>query len=117
MPQNANKLARTGLQYSLGLVLIYECSRLAFPPAAHAFEKAHLPQWFRIAIALVELLGAILFLLPATIVAGGRLLLVTFFIAAAVHILHGQPDVGYLVVYAMAVLTVITGRNSERSLG
>ena len=109
MTQNANKLVRTGLQYSLGLVLIYECSRLVFASeAAHAFAKTHLPQWFRVTIALVELLGAILFLLPPTIVAGGRLLLATFGVAAVVHLLHGQADIGYLIIYSMAVLTVIT---------
>jgi len=109
MTQNANKLARTGLQYSLGFVLIYECSRLAFAAgAARAFQQTHLPQWFRVAIALVELLGAILFLLPPTMVAGGRLLLATFGIAAVVHLLHGLADIGYLIIYSMAVLTVIT---------
>ena len=111
MTQDANKLARTGLQWSLGLVLIYECSRLLFySGAAHSFEKTHLPQWFRVAIGAVELLGAILFLIPPTVLAGGRLLLATFGVAAIVHILHGQPDAGYLVIYAMAVLTVMTGR-------
>jgi hypothetical protein len=112
MSQDANKLAKTGLQWSLGLVLIYECSRLLFySGAARSFEKTHLPQWFRVAIGAVELLGAILFLLPPTVLAGGRLLLATFGVAAIVHILHGQPDVGYLLIYAMAALTVMTGRN------
>ncbi|MGO9124693.1 MAG: DoxX family protein [Terriglobales bacterium] len=112
MSQDANKLARTGLQWSLGLVLIYECSRLVFSAgAAHSFEKAHLPQWFRLAIGSVELLGAILFLIPPAVLAGGRLLMATFGVAAIVHILHGQPNVGYLVIYAMAVLTVMTGRD------
>jgi uncharacterized membrane protein YhdT len=107
--QNAHKLARTGLQYSLGLVLIYESSRLAFAAgAAHAFQQNHLPQWFRVAIALFELLGAVLFLLPPTLVAGGRLLLATFGVAAVVHLLHGQTDIGYLIIYSMAVLTVVT---------
>ena len=111
MSQEANKLARAGLQYSLGLVLIYECWRLAFSHgAAQAFARTHLPQWFRLAIALVELLGAILFILPPTVLAGGRILLATFLVAAVVHLLHGQPDVGYLVIYAMAVLTITTGR-------
>lgn len=111
MTQEANKLARTGLQWSLGLVLIYQCSRLIFSVgAAHSFERTHLPQWFRIAIGSVELLGTILFLIPPAVVAGGRLLLATFGVAAIVHILHGQPDVGYLVIYAMAVLVVTTGR-------
>jgi hypothetical protein len=26
-----------------------------------------------------------------------------------VYILHGQSDVGYLIIYGMAVLTIITG--------
>jgi len=109
--QDSNKLARTGLQWSLGLVLIYECSRLVFAAsAAHSFERTHLPQWFRVAIGAVELLGAILFLIPPAVKIGGRLLLATFGVAAVVHILHGQPDVGYLVIYAMAVLTVVTGK-------
>jgi DoxX-like family len=109
MKQNASKLARTGLQYSLGLVLIYECSRLiSTSGAAQTLQKTHLPHWLLFVIALVELLGAILFLLPPTVVAGGRLLLATFAIAAVVHLLHGQADIGFLIVYSMAVLTVIT---------
>ena len=109
MSQDANKLARTGLQWSLGLVLIYECCRLVFSSATtHALEKAHLPHALVQGIAVVELLGAILFLIPPTVVAGGRVLLATFGVAAVVHILHGQPDVGYLIIYAMAVLAVIT---------
>jgi len=102
----ANKLARTGLQWSLGLVLIYECVRLLFSSAPHG----HIPHALVLAIAAVELLGAILFLIPPTVRAGGRLLIATFVVAALVHILHGQPDVGFLVIYGMAVLTVITGR-------
>jgi uncharacterized membrane protein YhdT len=112
MSQEANKLARTGLQWSLGLVLIYECARLVFSAGTkHSFEATHLPQWFRVAIGAAELLGAILFLIPPAVLVGGRLLLATFGVAAVIHILHGQPDVGYLVIYAMAVLTVTTARD------
>lgn len=107
MTQNAGKLARTGLQWSLGLVLIYECSRLVFTSSS---THAHMPRAFVVAIAAVELLGAILFLIPPVVVVGGRILLATFAVAAIVHILHGQPDVGYLVIYAMAVLTITTER-------
>lgn len=107
MSHAAAKLAHTGLQWSLGLVLIYECSRLVFTSAG---AHAHMPRVFVVAIASVELLGAVLFLIPPTILIGGRLLLATFGVAAIVHILHGQPDVGYLVIYAMAVLTITTER-------
>lgn len=111
MTQNANKPARTGLQWSLGLVLIYECSRLIFSSgAAHAVGQAHLPHTLIVAIAAVELLGAILFLLPPTVLVGGYVLLATFGVAAVVHLLHGQPDIGFLIIYATAVLTIITER-------
>jgi uncharacterized membrane protein YhdT len=109
---NPAKLARTGLQWSLGLFLIYQCSLLLFAhSAAQNFAKAHLPQWFRVGIAAVELLGAVLFLLPPTMLAGGRILLGTFLVAAVVHLLHGQADIAYLIIYGMAVLTVMTGRD------
>jgi len=112
MTQPSHKLTLNGLQYSLGLVLIYECSRLLFSPAAsRSLEKAHLPHALVLAIAAVELLGAILFLIPPTVLAGGRVLLATFVVAAVVHILHGQLDIGYLVIYAMAVLAVSTERS------
>ncbi len=89
---------------------MYECSRLLFySDAARSLEKAHLPHVLVLAVAAVELLGAILFLIPPTVLAGGRLLLGVFLVAAVVHILHGQPDVGYLIIYGMAVLTIITG--------
>ena len=113
MKHSAHDLAKTGLQWSLGLVLIYECSRLLFThSAAQLFAKTHLPQWFRIVIAAVELVGAVLFLLPPTMLAGGRILLGTFLVAAAVHLLHGQPDIGFLIIYGMAVLAVMTGQES-----
>jgi hypothetical protein len=113
MKTASNHLARTGLQWSLGLVMIYECSRLLFfPAAAHAVAKAHFPLIVVQAIAAVELLGAILFLIPPTLLAGGRLILVAIAAAAVVHLLHGQPDIGYLIIYALAVLTVTTERTA-----
>ncbi len=108
MTRNARSLARTGLQWSIGLVLIYECSRLLFYSGAiHAAKEVHLPHVLVLAIAATELLGAILFLIPPTVHAGGKVLIGTFLVAGIVHILHGQPDIGYLVIYGMAVLTII----------
>jgi hypothetical protein len=109
MKAAANHLARTGLQWSLGLVMIYECSRLLF---SHVLAKSHLPHVLVQIIAAVELLGAILFLIPPTVLAGGRLILAAIAAAAVVHLLHGQPDIGYLIIYAMAVLTVTTERST-----
>ena len=107
MAQNASKCARTGLQWSLGLVLIYESSRLLFYSGAHAATSAHIPHLLLMVIAAVELLGAILFLIPPTVNTGGKILIGTFLAAAVVHILHGQPDIGFLIIYGFAVLTII----------
>lgn len=100
-----NKLARIGLQWSLGLVLIYESYRLLFYSGG---GHGHIPHILLQAIAAVELLGSILFLIPPAVLVGGRLLLATFLVAAGVHILHGQPNVRFLVIYGFAVLTIIT---------
>lgn len=111
MKQSAHKLALFGLQYALGLVLLYESSRLVFSAtAARELGKAHLPHMVVALIAGLELLGAVLFLIPPAVLVGARMLLISFLLAAIVHILHGQPNIGFLVVSAMAVLTVMTGR-------
>ena len=107
MRRDANQMARTGLQYSLGLVLTYESARLLLPSST---GHGHIPHALVMTIAAVELVGAILFMIPRAILVGGRVLLATFLVAAVVHILHGQPDVGFLVIYAMAVLTITTAR-------
>ena len=52
------------------------------------------------------MLAAFLFLVRRTVVVGGYFLIVIFGLAAVVH-LHGWFDVGGLVVYAAATLTVI----------
>lgn len=99
-----NKFARIGLQWSLGLFLIYQCARLLLSDVSRGL----IPHALIVAIAAVELLGAILFLVPLTVKAGGRLLIATFAVAVIVHALHGQFDVGFLAIYGFAVLTVIT---------
>jgi hypothetical protein len=44
---------------------------------------------------------------------GGWALLVIFILAGAIHLLHGQYDVGWLVIYFMAVLVVVTARSGK----
>jgi hypothetical protein len=58
-----------------------------------------------------EIVAAVLFLLPFTRVPGSYLLFVVFLLAAAVHILDRQLDVGGLAVYSMAVLVSLAHRN------
>ena len=56
------------------------------------------------ALAWTEIAAAILFVVPFTTLLGGYLLLMILFLAAVMHILHGEFDIGALLVYAMAVL-------------
>jgi uncharacterized membrane protein YphA (DoxX/SURF4 family) len=92
------------LRWTLGLVVLLESCQFVFSSsAAHFFTKTGLPSWLRPALGGTEIVAAVLFLVPFTTLIGSYLLLVIFGLAALVHILHGQYDVGGLVVYAMAV--------------
>lgn len=77
---------------------------------------AHLAALVR-GLAVVEIAGALLFLVPATARAGGALLLGVFAIAIALHALHGEWGFGALVVYATAVWVLLTERGDVPSTG
>ena len=107
------KLSVPLLRWTLGLVVILESTRFAFSSsAAHFLSKAGLPSWIRPVLGGAEIVAAILFLVPFTTLIGSYLLLVIFGLAALVHFLHGQFEIGGLVVYAMAVLVCMTHRNT-----
>jgi len=101
------RLARVSvplLRWTLGLVVLLESCQFVFSnSAAHFFAKTGLPSWLRPALGGAEIVAAVLFLVSFTTRIGSYLLLIIFGLAALVHILHGQYDVGGLVVYAVAV--------------
>jgi uncharacterized membrane protein YphA (DoxX/SURF4 family) len=116
MKSHTRPRAVLGLQWVVGLVLIVESLRFAFErSAAHDFARAGMPLWMRPALAWTEIVGAILFLVPFTTMLGGYLLLVIFFLAALLHILHSEFDIGVLLVYGMAVLVILTHRGGTSS--
>jgi DoxX-like family len=105
-----------GLRWSLGLVVLYESCLLAFEPGRiRAFEHAGLPHLIRPVLAGGEILAAALFLVPFTNVMGSYFLLVIFAFAAAIHVLHGQYDVGELIVFSMAVWVSLAQRENQES--
>jgi len=109
MKTNLNKLAMVGLHVSLGLIILVEAALLALAPVQiRAFAHTGLPDWVRIVLAWSELLSALLFLIPRTMIVGGWGLLLAFLFAAALHLLHGRMDLGALVIYSAAVLVVMT---------
>jgi hypothetical protein len=102
------KFWMTALRWTLGVVVLIESCLFVFASSGlHAVAKAGVSHWIRPVLGGSEIIAAILFLVPATSVAGGYLLLVVFFFAAAIHVLHGQYDVGGLIVYAAAVMACI----------
>src|ERR1700693_908420 len=106
------KNAITGLRWTLGLVVLYESFMLAFEPGRiRSFEHTGLPHFIRPVLTGGEIVAAALFLVPLTKMVGSYSLLVIYALAAMIHILHGQYDVGELIVYSMAVW--VTSAQSE----
>jgi hypothetical protein len=106
------KMSLRILQIVLGLVLFLYSVELVMEQQLHAAH--HSPAFFALLIlGSVEAVAAVVFLFATPI--GGPALLATFAGAAIFHILHGQAgEVGVLLIYAAAVLAVMSGRRVER---
>ena len=103
------------LRWTLGLVVLAESALLTFEAGRiHSFSKSGVPHWVRPALAWPEMAAALLLLIPATSACGARLLLAIFAVAALLHVLHGQYDVGGLLVYAAATWVVLIDGTQER---
>lgn len=113
MSEARNKLAVTALKWTLGLVVLAESLRLALAKEDHFFAAHPFLHHVRPVIAWSEVAAAVLFLMPYTTFVGGGFLLVIFALAMAIHVLHGQIEVGGLLVYAMAVVVVLTQRGEK----
>jgi len=101
------------LYWSVGLVVILESCLFVFSPSrAHEFAKSGMPHLIRPILGGAEIIAALLFLIPPARTIGGYVLLVIFALAAVIHILHGQPDVGGLVIYTAALYTVLAAYKS-----
>jgi hypothetical protein len=95
------------LQWMLGLVVLIEALMLAFTPGGrHQFSTMGMPNTIRLVLAWGEIIGAVLFLIPRTVVRGAWILMCVFILAAVVHVLHGMPNVGFLLIYAAAAWAV-----------
>jgi hypothetical protein len=104
------KAALTGLQWTLGLVILIEAILFVMPGAAHDFAKTHMPDIVRQVLGWGEIIGAVLLLIPRTAVRGGWILVGIFVLAIFVHLLHGMFDVGSLAIYAAAAWAVASGK-------
>ena len=110
--QRVNSLAF--LRWSVGLAVLWESYRFAVSPTAvRHLQAMGLPTWIAPALGGLELVAAIVFLIPRLRRAGGYALLAIFAIAALIHILHGQFEIGSLVVYGAAVLVSTVKREES----
>lgn len=108
------KFALTGLQWCLGVVILVEAAMfLLAPESPHGFASTHMPSAIRLILGWGEIAGALLFLFPKTVVRGGWLLVFIFLFAIAVHLLHGMPNVGNLVIYSAAAWAVAYGKGTD----
>jgi hypothetical protein len=117
MNERLRSLAVPGLQWCVGLMVLWQSWRFAVGAAAvRVFAETGLPAWIRPALGGVEIAAAVLFLVPVTTVVGGYALLVVFFFAAVLHLLHGWYDISGLVLYAMAVLVTLAHHEGTRKV-
>jgi hypothetical protein len=101
------------LYWSTGLVVLIESCLFVFSASrGHEFARSGMPHLIRPILGGAEIVAALLFLSLPVRTIGGYALLVVFAVAALIHILHGQPDIGGLVVYAAAVYTVLAAYKS-----
>ena len=113
MNPTLKKAAVPLLRWTVGLVVLMESIETAFDSAAiQHFTGAGLPRWGLMILSSSEIAAAIFFMVPVTAVAGGYALLVILGLAAALHILHGQYNVGALLVYGAAVLASTADREA-----
>lgn len=112
MTEQRMKSALTGLQWTLGLVILIEAILFVMPGAAHDFSKTHLPNFVRLIVGWGEILGALLLLIPKTAVRGAWSLVIIFVFAILIHLMHGTFEVGYLLIYAAAAWAIAQGKTA-----
>lgn len=112
MTDHRMKCALTGLQWTLGLVILIEAVLFLMPSARHDFARTHMPDILRQILGWAEIVGAVLLLIPRTAGRGGWTLAAIFVIAIAIHLLHGMFNVGNLAIYTAAAITVAVGKGA-----
>lgn len=105
-----SKVGLCVLQWALGIVVLIEAVMFVMPGAAHEFARTHMPGFVRLVVGFGEIGGAVLLLIPATVVRGAWLLLAVFIMAILLHLLHGLYGIGNLVVYAAAAFAIAVRR-------
>jgi DoxX-like family len=112
MAAQRTKIALTGLQWTLGLVILIEAILFVMPVSARGFASTHLPNVIRMVLGWGEIIGCILMLIPRTAIRGAWLLVAVFVLAVVTHLLHGIYGIGNLAIYTAAAVAVAVGKGS-----
>ncbi len=110
MTDQRMKIALTGLQWALGVVILAEAILFVMPGAAHEFGRTHMPNALRLILGWGEIIGAVLLLVPRTSARGAWVLAALFVFAILVHMLHGMFNVGNLVIYTASACVVAAAK-------
>ena len=110
MSDSRQKAALTGLQWTLGVVIMIEAVLFVLPSAREGFARTHMPDIVRQVLGWGEIVGCILLLIPRTTVRGAWGLVGIFALAIVIHLLHGILNVGNLVIYTGAAWAIATGK-------
>ena len=117
MSERQTKTAVTGLQWTLGLVILIEAILFLMPAARHDFARTHMPEIVRQVLGWGEIIGAVLLLIPQTAARGAWFLVGIFALAIVIHLLHGAYNVGSLVIYIAAAWAIASARASAGPVG
>ncbi len=104
------------LHWTVGLVILLEAFRTFSSSLARLHDGGHAGTlaWVRLGISGPEMIAALLFLVPLTMLVGGYALLIIIALAVAIHGLHGEfAGLEILVLYGMAVFVVMTERRDR----
>jgi hypothetical protein len=115
MRQSKEQIAIVALRLVLGIVVLVQSFLFLYGGESARFLASHgLPDAIRLVLGWSEVAAAILFLIPPTVRAGAWLLLAVFAGAFGLHVLHGQFEVGGLLVYAVAVLAILAHHQGRK---
>jgi hypothetical protein len=97
------------LRWTLGIIIAVASVQTAWStyPEIHAAGHHGVHAWIALILGSVEAVGAILFLLPQTLAAGGWILLAVFAVAFTFHGLQGDFR-GDLLIYAAATFACMS---------
>jgi|SRR5579871_1949197 len=103
------RLSLKVLRWVLGIVILAEAVQFVLPGAAPGFAATHMPGFIRFVLGWGEIIGCVLMLIPITVARGAWLLVGVFTVAIVIHLLHGMPNVGNLVIYTAVAWAVAVG--------